>query len=132
MKSVLIIEDEQALRDALSIKLKNEGYEVLGAKNGIEGLELAKSSKPDCVLLDIMMPGMNGLDVLKEIKANVGLVNIPVIVLTNLPEESARKKVEELGGSEYLVKSNVPIEELVEKIKNYLSKEEIPVNMSKK
>jgi len=68
------------------------------------------------------MPGMNGLDVLKAMKANAGLLNTFVIVLTNLPEESAKEKVKELGGTEYLVKSNIPIEDLVTKIKSYLGK----------
>lgn len=121
MSKILIIEDEIALRSALSIKLKKEGFEVLEAQNGQQGLDLAKTQKPDLVLLDIIMPGMNGLDVLKAMKANAGLLNMFVIVLTNLPEESAKEKVKELGGTEYLVKSNIPIEDLVTKIKSYLS-----------
>jgi len=121
MSKILIIEDEIALRSALSVKLKKEGFEVLEAQNGQEGLDLAVTQKPDLVLLDIIMPGMNGLDVLKDMKSNAGLVNVPVIVLTNLPEESAKEKVKELGGTEYLVKSNMPLEELVAKIKTYLA-----------
>lgn len=121
MSKILIIEDEIALRSALSIKLKKEGFEVLEAQNGQQGLDLAATQKPDLVLLDIIMPGMNGFDVLKNIKSNAGLVNVPVIVLTNLPEESAKEKVKELGGTEYLVKSNMPLEELVAKIKTYLA-----------
>lgn len=121
MNKILIIEDEIALRGALSIKLKKEGFEVLEAQNGQEGLNLAMTQKPDLVLLDIIMPEMNGLDVLKDIKNNVGLATVPVIVLTNLPEENAKEKVKELGGTEYLVKSNIPLEELVAKIKTYLA-----------
>lgn len=124
-QSVLIIEDEMPLRQALSIKLKQEGINVLEAKNGREGLEIVKEAKPDLILLDIIMPGMNGLDVLKSIKSNLNLIKIPVIVLTNLPEESARAKVTELGGTEYLVKSNIPIEKLILKIKQYLSQSPI-------
>lgn len=118
MSKILIIEDEQALREAMSIKLQKEKFEVLVAKNGQEGLNLVQAEKPALILLDIIMPGMNGLDVLKEIRAKGA--KAPVIVLTNLPEESARQKVQELGGTEYLVKSNVPLEELVTKIKAYL------------
>ena len=121
MSKILIIEDEIALRSALSIKLKKEGFLVLEAQNGRQGLDLAVSQKPDLVLLDIIMPGMNGLDVLRDMKSNAGLVNVPVIVLTNLPEENAKEKVKELGGTEYLVKSNVPLEDLVVKIKTYLA-----------
>jgi len=121
MAKVLIIEDETPLREALTLKLKREKFEVLGAKSGAEGLEVAKAQKPNLILLDIMMPGMNGLDVLKEIKSNAGLMNTVVIMLTNLPEESAKEKVKELGGNEYLVKSNTPLEELVVKIKKYLA-----------
>ena len=120
-QSVLIIEDELTLRQALVMKLQKEGIDVFQAQNGEEGLEMAKTYRPNLVILDIIMPKMNGLDVLKGIKSNAGLLNIPVIVLTNLPEESARKKVEELGGNEYLIKSNIPIEELTDKIKSYLA-----------
>lgn len=120
-QSILIVEDELPLRQALKMKLEKEGYKVIEGTNGEEGLELAKTQRPSLILLDIMMPKMNGLDVLKGIKSNAILGSVPVIMLTNLPEESARTKVEELGGSEYLVKSNIPIEELVTKIKGYLA-----------
>lgn len=120
-QSILIVEDELPLRQALKMKLEKEGYKVIEGTNGEEGLELAKTQRPNLILLDIMMPKMNGLDVLKGIKSNAILGKVPVIMLTNLPEESARTKVEELGGSEYLVKSNIPIEELVTKIKGYLA-----------
>lgn len=122
MAKVLIVEDEIALRTALIDKLKNEHFEVFDAANGQEGLAAAREKKPDLILLDIMMPGMNGLDVLKELKSNAGLIDTPVFILTNLPEESARIKTQELGAAEYLVKSNIPIEELVNKIKSYLKK----------
>lgn len=121
-QKVLVVEDEQALRDALSLKLKKEGFTVFEAKNGDEGLNSAKTDHPDIILLDIMMPETNGLDVLQELKSNVGLMQIPVLVLTNLPEASAEQKAMKLGATEYLVKSNSPLEVLVEKIKSHLKK----------
>lgn len=123
-KCVLIMEDEQPLRDALSDKLKAEGFKVVEARNGNEGLELAKSEHPDIILLDIMMPETNGLDVLKELKSNIGLMQIPVLVLTNLPEASAEQEAMKLGAEDYLVKANCPLETLVEKIKTHLKASE--------
>jgi DNA-binding response OmpR family regulator len=119
MIKVLIIEDEIPLREALVLKLKKEGFEPIGAKDGAEGIEAARTQKPDLIFLDILMPKMNGLDVLKELKTNAALVNTPIIILTNLPEESARQKAKELGAAEYLVKSNSPLELLIEKVKKY-------------
>jgi DNA-binding response OmpR family regulator len=120
-QTILIIEDEVPLREALNMKLTKEGYKVLQAPDGEAGLNMAKTQKVDLILLDILMPKLNGLDVLKGIKSNPALQKIPVIVLTNLPEESTKTKVNELGAQEYLVKSNVPIEEIVGKIKEHLN-----------
>lgn len=119
MAKILIIEDETPLREALKIKLTKEGYEAIEAQDGIQGIEMAKAEKPDLIFLDVIMPKLNGLDVLKEIKSNSALMNCTVIMLTNLPEESAKQKAKELGASEYLVKSNSPLEALMEKVKQY-------------
>lgn len=119
MAKVLIIEDEAPLREALALKLKKEGFEPIQAPDGIEGVQLAKTQKPDLIFLDVIMPKMNGLDVLKELKSNAAIMNIPVIMLTNLPEDSAKQKAQELGAVEYLVKSDSPLEELIEKVKKY-------------
>lgn len=120
MSKILIIEDEVPLREALKAKLKEEGMTVLAAKDGYEGVQMATQNKPDLILLDIIMPKKNGLDVLKDLKNNLALVNIPVYVLTNLAEESSKKVSIELGAEEYLVKSNLKLADLASKIKTRL------------
>lgn len=132
MAKILIIEDEAPLRQALSLKLKGQGYETLEATDGEEGLIFAKNEKPNVIILDILMPKMNGLDVLKSVRAVPDLMYTPIMVLTNLPEESARKKVEEYRNTEYLVKSDTPLGLIVTKIKDYLNapKEE-PIDKSR-
>lgn len=121
-KSVLIIEDDLSLRKALVLKLTKSGFTVYEAKTGREGVDMARKNNPNCLLLDIMMPEMNGLDVLKEIRDYPALISTPVIVLTNMPEEGTAEKVIELGGNEYLVKSNTSLEKIVTIIKGYVTK----------
>ena len=122
MNKILIVEDEISLSNALKDKLSQEGLEIIVAKDGNEGVNLAVQNHPDLILLDIMMPKMNGLDVLKALKNNPGLLSIPVFVLTNLPQENTGKIAKDLGAEEYLVKANLPLGELVKKIKARLSR----------
>lgn len=123
MKKILIVEDELSLREALKDKLSKNNFEVQLAANGQEAIEIAKDFSPQLILLDILMPGMNGLDVLKEIRGTASLVSVPVIMLTNLPEEGAQEKAEQLGSTEYLVKANTNLEQLIEKINTYVKEE---------
>lgn len=120
MSKILIIEDEIPLRQALKTKLQEEKMTVLEAKDGVEGIQMAIQNKPDLILLDIIMPKMNGIDVVKDLKNNIGLSQVPVFILTNLSEESSQKVVKDLGVEEYLIKSNIKIEDLVRKIKDRL------------
>ena len=119
-KTILIVEDEQPLRDALEDKLKKEGFVALIAKNGLEAVEVATAEKPDLILLDLMMPGKNGLDVLQEIRQNIGIFQTPVIVLTNLEATADIEKALEMGATTYLVKATYSLEEVVGKIKKTL------------
>ena len=84
MKKILFVEDEEALQKTLGEILKQEGYEVVSASDGENGLSLVKSEKPDLILLDLILPKMNGFEVLKKLKADTECQEIPVIVLTNL------------------------------------------------
>lgn len=117
-QTILIVEDEQALSNALKFKFEKEGYQVLIANNGKEGLEKMDSQHVDVVLLDLMMPIMSGYDVLKAIAPHKDVP--PIIVLSNLGSEGEAEKVKDLGGSEYIVKSNTPISEIVSIVKKYL------------
>ncbi|OGH58933.1 MAG: hypothetical protein A2725_04265 [Candidatus Magasanikbacteria bacterium RIFCSPHIGHO2_01_FULL_33_34] len=116
-EKILIVEDEKTLRNAIKIKLDKIGYKVLEAKNGREGLEIALKEKPDLILLDIVMPIMDGMKMLKRLRKNKGSEHILVIVLTNI---SDAEKIEESLGSgvcDYLIKSDWKLDELVQKIK---------------
>jgi len=120
MNHVLIVEDEDFLIRTLEDNLKAEGYAVDIAKNGEEAIEKIGKNKPNLVLLDILMPKKDGFYVLGEIKKNLEWKLIPVIVLSNLGEDTTIKKALEMGADDYFVKSQHPIQEVIEKVKDYL------------
>ena len=119
-KTILIVEDELALLELLSEEFKQEGFNVLSAKDGEEGLKFALESKPDYILLDIVMPKMDGLTMLEHLRADPRGSNIPVTMLTNLSDIEATAKAVEHGVRDYLVKSNLDIRELVNQVKSRL------------
>ncbi|MBI2121353.1 MAG: response regulator, partial [Candidatus Wildermuthbacteria bacterium] len=106
MKKILFVEDESALQKTLGDALIREGYEVISVLDGEIGLRLAAEKMPDLILLDLVLPKLNGFEVLAELKKNPATVSIPVIVLTNLENMEDIQRVLELGARTYLVKSN--------------------------
>jgi DNA-binding response OmpR family regulator len=117
-KKILVVEDEATLQKALNDVLAQEGYEVLSALDGATGLELAKKEKLDLILLDIILPKMDGFDVLKGLReANL---KIPVIVLTNLSDVNDIQKALDLGATTYLVKADFHLEDVLKKVKEVL------------
>jgi len=120
MKTILFIEDESVLQKTFGEILKQEGYEVISALDGEIGLRLAKEKKPDLILLDLILPKIHGFDVLKKIKEDKEIQEIPVIILTNLEGIGDVDKALELGATTYLVKTQYTLEEVVEKIKKAL------------
>lgn len=117
MKKILIVEDEKPLREALAIKLNDEGYEVLEATNGQTGLEVALEKKPDLILLDLIMPIMSGNEFLDELRNDDWGKTAQVIVLTNLSEsEEVRNAVE--NKADFFVKSDWKLEDIATLIKN--------------
>lgn len=119
---ILIIEDDKFLLKLYSDKLKREGFEVLGSLTGEEGLGMAFTEKPDLVILDLVLPSKNGFEVLSEIKLNPKTKKIPIIILTNLGQESDIKRGLELGAATYLVKTEFSMSQLPEIVKEYLAK----------
>lgn len=117
MKSILLIEDEQALQRTLGDALTQAGFRVLSALDGEIGLRLAKDTKPDCILLDLLLPKLHGLAVLKSLKEDEDTRDIPVIVLTNLDATADVEQALAVGATTYLVKSNYTLEELVDKVR---------------
>lgn len=120
MSKIIIIEDDDFLRSLAVTKLEKEGFTVSMGANGQEGLALAQSTIPDLIILDLMLPIMSGFDVLKALKSDEKTKGIKVIVFSNLGEESDIKTCLDLGASDYLVKANFTLDELVEKIKGLL------------
>jgi DNA-binding response OmpR family regulator len=114
---VLIVDDEKGILKMYQERLSMEGMEVTTASNGEEGINLAKNQKPDIIMLDIIMPKFNGLDVLKNLKNDPDTKNIPVFLLTNLPAECSGDKAKELGAAGYLVKAEYEPKMLVNVIK---------------
>ncbi len=120
MKIILFIEDESALQKTFSEILTQEGYQMISALDGEIGLRLAGDEKPDLILLDLILPKVNGFDVLRKLKEDRETKDIPVIVLTNLEEMGNVDKAIELGATTYLVKASYSLKEIVEKIRKAL------------
>lgn len=120
MEKILIIEDEQALQKALGDILSQEGYQVIQALDGEIGLRLARQERPDLILLDLILPRLDGFGVLGSLKGDKELNSIPVIILTNLEEMENVQKALELGATTYLVKANYTLKDILEKVKTAL------------
>ncbi len=120
MNKILIVEDEEFLVQALKDNLQAEHCVVDAAANGEDALERIRQNRPDLILLDLLMPKKDGFYVLEEIKKNPAWKLIPIIVLSNLGGDADIKRALEMGADDYFVKSQHPIEEVVEKIKEYL------------
>jgi len=120
MKKILFVEDETALQKTMGDVLKKQGYEVVSAFDGEAALNLARKEKPDLILLDLILPKMDGFEVLEHLSKSEETKDIPVIVLTNLERVEDIDRALELGAKTYLVKANYSLEEVVEKIKSLL------------
>ncbi len=112
----LIAEDDQFLLKVYETKLAKEGFEVVSAINGEEAVRGALESNPDIILLDLIMPIKNGFEVLEELKNHPEFAQTPIIVLSNLGQDNDTKKAMELGATDYIVKSNSSIDEIVKTI----------------
>ncbi|MFA5995098.1 MAG: response regulator [Patescibacteria group bacterium] len=120
MAKILLVEDDEMLHDMYTQKFKNHGYTVVSAYNGADGVKLAEAEQPDLILLDVIMPKMDGFVALKKMRKNPATVNIPVILLTNLGQEEDVKKGKELGADDYFIKANHTPQEVVDKVDNLL------------
>lgn len=120
MKKILFIEDEPALQKAMGDFLKSQGYVVFSALNGPDGLELAHSQHPDLILLDLILPGIPGLELLERLRVREETKAIPVIVLTNVESSEAVERAVELGATTYMVKTNYSLDEVLEKVRAVL------------
>lgn len=121
--TVLIVEDDKFLSELLATKLRKENFTVTIAADGESGLAKAASEKPNIILLDILLPGMSGFEVLEGLKNSTdeAVKKIPVLILSNFGQESKVKQGMALGAKDYLVKANFTTGEIIEKIKNTLA-----------
>ncbi len=119
-KKVLIVEDDQMISNMYKTKFENDGYTVLVAEDGATGLEMAGQEKPDIVLLDVILPQLDGFSVLEELKKRDNTKNIPVVMLTNLGTEEDIDKGKKLGADGYIVKASMTPAQISEEIKKYI------------
>lgn len=119
-KKVLIVEDDKFLRELLGKKLAQVGYTAILAVNGEEGLEKAKKDKPDIVLLDLILPGINGFEFLEKRKDDSDINSVPVIILSNLGQREDIEKGLKLGAKDFLVKAHFTPQEIVNKLQMVL------------
>ncbi|KKQ52209.1 MAG: Response regulator [Parcubacteria group bacterium GW2011_GWD2_38_11] len=120
-KKILIVEDDAFIRDIYQVKFSQDGFEVIIAENGLEAIKKLEQLTPDIILLDIIMPYMGGMEVLKKIKENDALKNIPIIMLTNISEKEKITEGAEYGVNEYLIKSHFTPSEVVRKVNALLN-----------
>lgn len=121
MSKIAIIEDDQAISQMYRIKFESEGYQVETAPNGKVGLALLEEMRPDIVLLDIMMPEMNGDEVLQKIRSTEWGKKIKVIILTNMGEQEAPSALKGLDVSAFIVKAEMTPRQVADKVKKHLS-----------
>ena len=120
MKKILLVEDDDSLASVYQMRLEAEGFTVTRASNGEEALAQAVASSPDIILLDVMMPKVSGFDVLDILRNTPETTNTKVIMLTALSQEADKQKAKDLGVDDYLVKSQVVISDVVQKVKEKL------------
>lgn len=117
-KNILIIEDDEFFRELIRKGIKPEGFVLLEAGDGEKGLEVMKEKKPDLVLLDLLLPNIDGFEVLLKSKMDPSTSSIPVIILSNLGQREDVERGLKLGAVDYLIKSQVDIDQIISKIKN--------------
>ena len=116
MRKILIVEDDKFLRELIVQKLEKEGYDSLEATDGEEGIKRGKEERPDLVLLDLILPGIDGFEVLGKMKEDSALSSIPVIILSNLGQKEDVEKGLKMGAVDYLIKAHFTPGEIIEKI----------------
>lgn len=120
-KKILLVEDDRMIVDLYRLRFEEEGYEVYSTDKGSEAIAWAQENQPDVVLLDIILPEVDGFSILESLKSGLKTRTIPVIMLTNLAQEADRHRGEDLGADGYYVKSQHTPAEIFEAVKNYVN-----------
>ena len=117
---ILVVEDDKFLRELITQKLAREGYDVKEAVDGEEGVVKVKEEKPDVILLDLILPGIDGFEVLAKIKEDPEVENIPVVILSNLGQRDDVERGLKLGAVDFLIKAHFTPGEIIEKIEKII------------
>jgi len=120
--TILLIEDDKDQILLYQTKFELSGYNFIAAENGSKGLELAEKEQPDMILIDLLMAGMGGLEVLEKLKQNPKTKNIPAVIVTNLDKKDLAKRAFALGAADFIVKSTVPLREMMVRVGSLLKK----------
>ena len=120
MAKILLVEDDDMILEMYQLRFKEAGMEIITAQDGEAGLALAKAEQPDVILLDIMMPKMDGFAVLTQIKKDPKLVKVPVLMLSNLGQKDDIEKGKKLGANDYIVKASLTPAQVVDKVKQFI------------
>jgi DNA-binding response OmpR family regulator len=115
-KKILIVEDDEFLRSLTAKRLEKEGYKVAVAIDGESAVGIATTEKPDLVLLDLLLPGINGFEVLTKLRAEEAFKTVPVVVFSNLGQREDIEKAKSLGATDFLIKANFTLDDVVVKI----------------
>ncbi|MFH1426514.1 MAG: response regulator [Candidatus Kerfeldbacteria bacterium] len=121
--TILIVEDDPFILEASTEKLSREGFTILQAKDGVQGLDMSMNQKPDLILLDILMPNMDGLEMLNRLRQDESGKNAHVIIITNLIKDESEREARRLGVDDYIIKANWSLGELTRKVKSVLGVE---------
>jgi DNA-binding response OmpR family regulator len=119
---ILLVEDDRMISGMYETKLRQEGFQIVLAENGADALELAIQERPDLVLLDIILPQIDGFAVLQELRLNRNTREIPIVMLTNLGTPEDKEKGVRYGATEYLVKANLTPTDVAQTVKKFLTK----------
>lgn len=119
---ILLVEDDAFLRKLLSDKLRHEGFELHEATDGKQAIDFLKENRPMLMLLDLMMPGVDGFQVLESVRRDERIKDLPVIVLSNVGEKQMIERIQQLGADDYLIKAHFVLDEIIERITKVLAK----------
>lgn len=121
MPKILIVEDDKFLRELIVRKLEKEGFEIVEAVDGENGVQKIKQERPDLVLLDLILPGIDGFEVLKKIKEDPKTSSIPIVILSNLGQREDVERGMKMGAVDYLVKAHFTPNEIIDIVKRSLN-----------
>lgn len=119
-KRIVVIEDDADMATALHTQLSSAGYEVIRAADGVSGLHVVSTTHPDLVIVDIILRGIRGIEIIRRMYDDASLQKVPVIILTNRDDDTERAKATELGVTSYLIKSQSTLESVTREVQQYL------------